>query len=113
MHPYASAAISSAREALLFNLIGAAIAAGILLIFSVPVSESFGDILLFESTGLLLIGGALGVAGQATTRKLSEMLFHRRAPDSDVKSSDLKAALYILTGGLLFLEGAAMAVLFY
>jgi hypothetical protein len=113
LHRYATAALSSVKEALIFNLVGVGIAAGVLLVFSIPVTESFGDIILFESTGLMLVGGALGVAGQATTRKLTELVFHRRTSDSEVVSSDLKAALYILTGGLLFVEGALMAVLFY
>jgi hypothetical protein len=112
MEGFKDAATSSFREAVWFNL-GAAIAALVaLIVFSIPVTESFGDALLIESTGLMLVGGALGVAGQGTTRKLNEMIF-KKSFTGNASQSDLKAALYAITGGLLFLEGALLSLILF
>ena len=112
MNPYASAALSSLEEAAIFNLGGAVVALIVFFIFQVPLSASFGFIILIESTGLMLVGGALGVAGQATTRKITEMVLGKKPQTMDVAKSDVKAALYAMTGALLFAEGAILAVIF-
>ena len=109
MHRYVEVAYSSAREAVVFNVIGVVVALATLLLFHVPVSDSFGFIILIESTGLMLLGGALGVAGQATARRVAEFLTRKKVDPKSVESSDLKGALYALTGILLFAEGAIMA----
>lgn len=109
MHSYAQVALSSLKEALFFNLGAVIVALVVLLLFQVPVSNSFGFILLLESTGLMLIGGALGVAGQGTSRKLAELLTKRKLDAESASTTDLKAALYALTGMFLFVEGAVMA----
>jgi predicted RND superfamily exporter protein len=111
MHRYLEASVSILTEALLFNLGAAAIGFVILLFFRVPMTNTFGFILLIESTGLMLVGGALGLAGQATAQRLSEVLFRQKfKPDSAAKT-EFKAALYSLTGLLLFVEGGVMATL--
>lgn len=112
MHRYLEVTVSSAKEAVLFNIGGVAVALGVLLLFKIPLGDSFGFIILLESTGLMLIGGALGVAGQATTRKLAEIITRRKVEPGSVAASDLRAALYALTGVILFAEGAFMAYLF-
>jgi hypothetical protein len=113
VHRYAEVAVSSLKEALLFNFTGVIVALGVLLLYRVPLTDSFGFIILIESTGLMLVGGALGVAGQATSRKLTEMLTRRKVDPKTIQLSDLKAELYALTGVLLFAEGALMAVLLF
>jgi len=60
----------------------------------------------------MLVGGALGVAGQATTRKITEMVTGKKPSVIEISKSDLKAALYVITGALLFAEGAVLAVVF-
>ena len=102
-------AVSSAREVVVFNVVGAAVAVGALLLLRVSMSDSFGFIILIESTGLMLVGGALGLASQATARKVTEFLTKRKVDPKEVQSSELKAALYALTGVLLFAEGAVLA----
>ena len=104
MQRYAGIALTSLQEALLFNAAGGAIALGALFFFRVPLSDSFGFIILIESTGLMLVGGALSLAGQATTRKVAEMFTRQKVTDSEVSKSDLKAGLYALTGAMLFIE---------
>jgi hypothetical protein len=110
---YFDAVVSSFKEAALFNVIGAAIAFGALVFFSIPLPVSFGLIVLIESAGLMLIGGALGVAGGATSRKVAEFIstsvLKKKYDPKSVESSDVKAALYALTGMILFAEGALMA----
>jgi hypothetical protein len=110
---YVETFVSCLKEAVIFNVIGAAVAVGALVFFSVPLSISFGFVVLIESTGLMLIGGALGVAGGATSRKVAEFIsssvLKRKYDPKSVESSDAKAALYAITGMLLFAEGAVMA----
>ncbi len=111
MHQYASFAVSSLREAAIFNAGAALVGAAVLLLFQVPLQSSYGFILLLESTGLMLVGGALGVAGQATTRKITEIVTRRKMDELQIGKSDSKAALYALTGAFLFVEGAVLAAL--
>lgn len=104
MQGYTRVAFTSIREALVFNLVGAAIALAVLLLFRIPLGDSFGFIILIESTALMLLGGALGVAGQATSRKVTELFTRRKLKDSEVTKNDVQAALYALTGAVLFVE---------
>jgi hypothetical protein len=104
MQGYTRVALTSMRELLVFNIVGAVLALGALLLFRVPPGESFGFIILIESTALMLLGGALGVAGQATTRKVTELFTRRKIKDTEVIQNDVQAALYALTGVLLFVE---------
>jgi hypothetical protein len=112
LHRYLQTVSYSLQEALLFNLAGLVLALVLLVFFGVQLRDSFGFILLIESAGLMLVGGALGVAGQATTRKLSQLLTRSKDEPNSLASSDAKAALYALTGLMLFGEGAVMAALF-
>ncbi len=111
MKSYADVAVSSLREAVLFNAIGGAVALAALLLVQIPLNDSFGFIILIESCGLMLIGGAMGIAGQATTRKITEWITRRKLNDQELLHSDLAAALYALTGGILFAEVSAMSLL--
>ena len=111
MGKYSDVVLSSAKEALIFNVVGAAVAVGALYFAQIPVGDSFGFILLIESTGLMLVGGGLGVAGQATTRKVTEWVTKRKVQDSEVRQGDRMAALYALTGVMLFVEAFALAIL--
>jgi hypothetical protein len=104
-------ALSSIKEAAIFNIVGAIVSLFVLVIFRVPLADSFGFVILVESTALMLIGGALGVAGQATSRKIAEFMTRRKVTPSEVASGDLKAALYSITGGLLFAEVFVLSML--
>jgi hypothetical protein len=107
---YTDVVRSSVREVAWFNVLGAVVALGALLVIQIPLSDSFGFVILIESTGLMLIGGAMGVAGQATTRRVAEWATRRKLRDSEVTTSDLAAALYALTGCMLFAEAFVLSV---
>ncbi len=111
MKSYIDVAVSSLREAVLFNAIGGAVALAALLLVQIPLKDSFGFVILIESCGLMLVGGAMGVAGQATTRKVAEWITRRSISDQEISRSDLVAALYALTGGILFAEASVMSLL--
>ena len=111
MHKYLEVAVSSFKEAVIFNVAGVVVAFAVLILFHISLGDSFGFIILIMSTGLMLVGGALGLAGQATTRKLAEILTRKKVDPKTVEASDLKAALYALTGIMLFAEGAIMSLL--
>ena len=111
MHRYFETIVSSLQEAVIFNVVGAAVAFGALVFFEVPLGVSFGFVILIESTGLMLVGGALGVAGGATSRKIAEIVSRRKVDPKSIQASDAKAALYAITGLLLFAEGALMAAI--
>ena len=111
MKSYTDVVVSSLREAVLFNLIGVSIALVALVIFCFSLSDSFVFIFLMELTALMLIGGAMGVAGQATTRKITEWISRRKLDEAEVTLGDRAAALYALTGCLLFAEVFVMAFL--
>lgn len=113
MRSYADVVFSSFKEIALFNVIGGAIAlVGVLFIPVAPV-DAFGFVILIESTGLMLVGGAMGVAGQATTRRITEWATRRKIKDSETVQSDLAAALYAFTGGTLFAEAFVLSVLLH
>ena len=111
MHRYTQALITCAEEALLFNGVGAALALGGLFFFGIRLGDSFGFIILIESTGLMLVGGALGVSGQATTRKITEMITRKPVDPTSVAATDARAAVYAVTGLLMFAEGALMSAI--
>ena len=111
MHRYLDVVASCFKEAVLFNVIGAAAAVGSLVLLNISLSDSFGFIVLIESTGLMLVGGALGVAGGATARKVAEFLSRKRLDEKSIQTSDAKATLYAVTGIILFAEGALMSAI--
>jgi len=111
VHHYLEVFASCLKEAALFNVVGAATAVGALVFFDISLFDSFGFIVLIESTGLMLVGGALGVSGGATARKVAEFLSRKKLDERSVQSSDAKATLYAVTGIILFAEGALMSAI--
>jgi len=109
VHKYLEGLVSCLKETVIFNVIGAAVAFGVLVFLNIPLTASFGFIVLIESTGLMLVGGALGVAGGPSSRKVMEFLSRRKVDPKTIETSDARAALYAVTGMLLFAEGAIMA----
>ena len=118
LNDYVEAAVSSVKEAALISAIDLVVSAFLLLAFGFFFLDTFGIILLVEGAGLLLVGGALGFAGQAGVRRVASMigLFGRKdtggtSEKEAVASNDVRAAFYMLTGVVLFLESFALAFL--
>lgn len=120
LNSYSEAGTSSLKEAGLISLIDIAASAVVSLIFRFVLTDVLGLILLLEGAALLLVGGALGFAGQPGIRRLTRMLrketdglseASRASTDGPLidKIADVTAAFYMLTGFVLFFESVAMA----
>jgi hypothetical protein len=122
LNSYAEAGISSLKEAGLISVIDIAASAVVSIAFRFVITDVLGLILLLEGAVLLLVGGALGFAGQPGIRRLMN-LFRKETdritggiagPSDELPSekiSDVTAAFYMLTGFVLFSESIAMAFL--
>jgi len=101
------------KEAALISLIDIALAAGASFVLPIGTIPALGLILLLESAALMLLGGALSFAGQPGVRKVLGFLVteSEHAGAARVEDVDARAAVYALTGGLLFVESMTLAVL--
>ncbi len=113
LHKYIRTVISSLKEAALISVIDVVPALLALVVFRASVVAAFGLILLLESSGLMLLGGALSFAGQEGFRRLASVLtrVEPHATEREVERNEMKAALYVLTGVILFVESSAIAAL--
>jgi len=114
----------SALEFVVFNGVAAVLAAvGLLVLKLDPVSNyiaAFGFVLLLESVGLMLVGGALDISTTGSARQTwrqVRMLLGAKVPAEEgrpppeTKQIVRSAALYSLTGVLIFLEAGLLSVL--
>jgi hypothetical protein len=124
---YLQAGATSVKEASIIT--GVDIVAGFALFFAFGLRffDVLGFVLLMEAAVIMLVGGALGVAGQPGLRSLGRLwsgAFRRRREEDGVKAkgkfdtlddpkgtrlNDIGAAMYMLTGVILFLESMALA----
>jgi len=113
LNKYSRTAISSLGEASLISAIDLVLALVALALFRTGVLAVFGLILLVESSALMLIGGAVSFTGQEGIRRLTSLLTRiELKPDArDAEKSEMKAALYALTGVILFVESTVLAAL--
>lgn len=113
MNKYARTAISSLGEASLISAIDLVLALVALALFRTGILAVFGLILLVESSALMLIGGALSFTGQEGFRRLASLMIRVELKPEvrHVDKSEMKAALYAITGVILFLESSVLAVL--
>lgn len=110
LHRYAKTALASLREAALISVINFVPAIVGVAFFAAGFVPALGLILLIESAGLMLVGGALSFSGQKGVRKLvSAMTNLDLGSEKDGTDADMKAALYSLTGVLLFAESLILA----
>ncbi len=119
MNKYSEAAASSFSEAVVISSIDVVMSAVALLLFGFMFLDTIGFLLLVEGAGLLLIGGALGFAGQPGLRRLGILagVLGRKKQEASkdeheaVRLIDIRAAFYMLTGIWLFLESLVLALL--
>lgn len=109
--------ISSLSESVLFTIACAAAAlAGTLL--DIPFQDGFGLVLLIVGAGLMLIGGALSFVTPAKVEVFNIFMtgiFKRNKMNmtrDDYRRSENRAALYSVTGVLLFAYSLLLAAVF-
>jgi hypothetical protein len=105
----AKTAIASAKGAGVITAIDIGVAG----VSSVAVAAGFlpvlGLVMLIESAGLMLLGGALSFSGQPGIRRITSALTRTDVSKSDLEDVEAKAATYALVGVLLFLESLVLA----
>lgn len=104
--------VSSLSESAIFTVGCAAVALVGDLVLGVPFFDGFGFVLLVVSAGLMLIGGALSFVTPGKVRVFN--LLSKRKVDmgpEDYRKSENRAALFSLTGVLLFAYSLALATL--
>jgi len=127
MDGYLDAAVSSIREAAVISGIDVVVSLAALLILGYYFFDTFGLILLVEGAVLLLVGGALGFAGQPGVRRISfawGSIFGKRVTEPveekkndfederrAIRANDVRAAFYMITGMILFFESFSFAIL--
>lgn len=113
--------MSALWEAALISALDVGISFAATLIVGFVFTDVLGTIFLAEGACLLLVGGALGFAGQPGVRKIGQFMGvlgfvksgKRGSKDerAEVKEIDVRAAFYMLTGISLFVESLLLAVL--
>lgn len=107
---YYEVVVSSLGESVIFSLGCAIIALAGTILFKIPFSDGLGLVLLIVSAGLMLIGGAMSFVTPGNVRLVNDIVgaLTRRSrsrvnpgPD-DFRKTQHSAALYALTGVLLF-----------
>lgn len=122
MDSYARAGVSAISEAALISAVDVGISFAATLIVGFVFTDVLGTIFLAEGACLLLVGGALGFAGQPGVRKVAQFMgvlgFVKSGKKegskddrAEVKQIDVRAAFYMLTGMALFVESLMLAVL--
>lgn len=122
MNSYARAGASAFWEAALISALDVGISFAATLIVGFVFTDVLGTIFLAEGAVLLLVGGALGFAGQPGIRKVGQFMgvlgFVKSGKKegsiderAEVKEIDVRAAFYMLTGISLFVESLLLAVL--
>ena len=110
-------AVLSLREALLISVIDAGASLALFLIWGIGIIDSYGLIVLLESAVLMLVGSALSFAGQGGVRVIvdsfaKKVVGKRLSPGKEeLERNELRAALYAITGGLLFVEGIVLTAI--
>jgi len=122
LRTYTEAALSSLKEALAITAIDLVPAVAAVFLLRVRILDSVGLILLLEGAVLMLVGGALSFASPGVRGVVTLLGILARSPRSERKTpetsrkerislGDIRAAFYIITGLLLFLESALLGVL--
>ncbi len=117
MNKYLEVFVSSFSESVVFAAICAAVALVGTFILGVSFPDGFGFVLLVVSAGLMLIGGALSFVTPGKVRvfnMLNVNVLRKQKVNmtkEDYSRSENRAALYSLTGVLLFAYSLLLAVL--
>ena len=95
--------VSSLQESLIFTVGCAAVAVAVEVLLAIPFLDALGLVLLVVSAGMMLVGGALSFVTPAKVRVFNLLVKSKDDPtEEDYRKNENKAAVYALTGALLF-----------
>lgn len=107
---YYDLALSSLKESAIFSGACAVVALAGVYVLSVPFFDGLGLVLLIVSAGLMLVGGALSFVSPGNVKLLNALSNAKLKPTTDdYRKTRNRAALFALTGILLFLYSLALA----
>lgn len=116
MQKYLEIVVASLTESLVFTAICAVPALAGVLLLGLPFLDGFGFVLLVVGAGLMLVGGALSFVTPGKARVFNVLIApifgHERVKmtPEDFQRSENRAALYSLTGFLLFGYALLLAI---
>jgi len=107
----AATAIASVKGAVLVTVIDLGVAGLSSVLVAMGFVAALGLVMLVESAGLMLLGGALSFSGQPGVRKLTGLLTRTKTDltKPELEGLDASATAFALVGVLLFLESLALA----
>ncbi len=107
---YLDLVVSSLGESAVFSAGCAAVALVGTVVLGVPFQDGFGLVLLVVSAGLMLIGGAMSFVTPGKVRAFNVLAKRKvKMEADDYRRTENKAALYSLTGVLLFAYSLLLA----
>ena len=118
MNKYLEVLVSSLSESAVLTVACAAVALAGTLVLGIPYPDGLGFVLLVVGAGLMLMGGALSFVTPGKVQVFNIFLsgvFKRnkmKMTQDDYRRSENRAALYSLTGVLLFAYSLVMAAVF-
>jgi hypothetical protein len=104
--------LDSLKESVVFGAIALPVAYILVSAFRISYFDSVGFVLLLESCGLMLVGGAMDLVSSPGIRKVVSLLEGKklRLDGGAEGRSGRGAAVYTLTGVILFLSSIAIAI---
>lgn len=107
---YRKVLVSSIAESVIFSAIAAGVAFAGEVGLQVQFFDGFGFVLLILSAALMLVGGAMSFVTPGTAKVVS-LLTGRKENTTiqDWERSQHRAALYMITGVILFAESMVLA----
>ena len=112
MWPIREIVFKSLKESLVFGAIGLPVAYVILYFVPTFYLDCYGFVLLIEACGLMLVGGGMELTTTAGVRKLVSLVGGKAVnlDGADEKRTVSGAAVYTLTGVMLFLASVILAI---
>lgn len=103
--------VDSLKESAVFSAVALPIAYLLLLLIHITFVDSFGFVLLMESCGLMLIGGAMDITSTESVRNFVSFVSRGKVNLYAGGGRNVAgAAVYTLTGVILFLASLVVAI---
>ena len=110
MRWYTELLVDSLEESLIFGIGCAVVAVAGMLLLQVPFTDGLGFALLIVSAGLILVGGAMSFVSPGNVKVMNTLFRAKLNPTpDDYRKNRHRAALFALTGVLLFSYSLALA----